>query len=451
VLPFQDLSSNHQSGYLADGLTDEITNDLANLNNLRVIARTTAFEFKGKGVDIRDLGRQLNVEAALEGSLVREGDRVRIRAQLNRTSDGYHLWSHAYDIDSHDLIGVQQQIAQSIADDMNLGRGQSAEAARPRRFTTDPEAHDLYLRGMEALNNGSPDALQHAAAFFQSAIDKDHGFAMAWLGLARTHDLMQSGAVPGITYEQIGSEARRALDLDPSLAEAHEELAIIAWERDYDWPSAEREFRLAVAGNGSVSARSHAVYGYHLAERGRFAESHQQLRTAQELSPLEVLPLVNEGWVYFFERRYDQAERLYKRILELHPDSAVGLDGLAYLKTMLGDCKAGGEYAAKLNMLWPNAFRVQSVQWNLLVCRGDLAKARKILDGSIPKIPPFYAGASYAVLGDKEQALKYLNEAVAERDNLVTTMGVTPYLDHLRDDPRFLALERRIGLEPDAH
>jgi Tfp pilus assembly protein PilF len=269
--------------------------------------------------------------------------------------------------------------------------------------------------------------------------------------MARAHDLMQSGAVPGVSYDLIGSEARRALDLDPSLAEAHETVAIVAWERDYDWPSAEREFRLAVAGNGSASTRSHAVYAYHLAERGRFAESHQHLRTTQELSPLEVLPLINEGWVYFFERRFDQAERVYKRILELHPDSAVALDGLAYLKTALGNCKAGGDYVEKLNRLWPNAFRVQSAQWNLVVCQGDLQKARRQLDQSAPKIPAFYAGASYAVLGDKDRAIEYLDRAVTEHDSLVTSMGVSPYLDHLRSDPRFTALERRIGLEPDAH
>lgn len=448
VLPFQDLSSNHQSEYLADGLTDEITNDLANLNDLRVIARTTAFEFKGKGVDVRQIGRQLNVEAALEGSLVREGNRVRIRAQLNRTSDGYHLWSHAYDIDSHDLIGVQQQIAQSIADDMNLGRAQAPGGVRPRAFTSDPEAHDLYLRGMEALNSGSTGSLEKAAGSFQSAIDKDHSFAMAWLGLARAHDLMQSSVVPGISYEQVGTEARHALDLDPTLAEAHETLAIIAWERDYDWPSAEREFRLAVANNGSASARSHAVYAYHLAERSRFPESHQHLRTAQELSPLEVLPFINEGWVYFFERRYDQAERVFKRILEMHPDNPWPLYGLAYMKSMLGDCQAGGEYARKLDQLAPNDFRTQSVHWNLLVCQGDVAKARKLLDAVAPKISPFHAGASYAVLGDKERALEYLDRAVTEHDNLVTSMGVTPYLDSLRSDPRFAALERRVGLDP---
>jgi TolB-like protein/Flp pilus assembly protein TadD len=450
VLPFQDLSSNHQSEYLADGLTDEVTNDLANLQDLRVIARTTAFEYKGKGVDVRQIGRQLNVDAALEGSLVREGNRVRIRAQLNRTSDGTHLWSHAYDIDAHDLIGVQEQIAQSIADDMNLGRGRGAVEARTHRFTADPEAHDLYLRGMEALNAGDVDSLRRAAAFFQSAIDKDRNFAMAWLGLARTHDLMQSAVVPGITYELIGTEARRALDLDPNLAEAHETLAIIAWERDYDWPTAEREFRLAIADNGSASARSHAVYGYHLADRGRFAESHQHLRTAQELSPLEVIPLVNEGWVYFFEHLYPQAERAYKRVLELHPDNAPALEGLAYLKTRLGDCRAGGEYADKLNSVSPNAFRSQSVQWNLLVCRGEVAKARSLLDAAAPKMAPFYAGASYSVLGEKELALKYLDRSVAEHDNLATTMGVSPYLDNLRSDPRFIAIERRAGLDPHA-
>jgi serine/threonine-protein kinase len=362
------------------------------------------------------------------------------------------LWSHAYDIDSHDLIGVQQKIAQSIADDMYLGRGQSAaDGGRARRFTSDPAAHDLYLRGMEALNASGAESFGKAAGFFQAAVDKDPNFAMAWLGLARAHDSMASELAPGVSYEQVGAEARRALDLDPSLAEAHETLAIIAWERDHDWASAEREFRLAVAGNGSASARSHAVYAFHLAERGRFAESHVNLRTAQDLSPLEVLPYINEAWVFFYEHRYDQAERVFKRILEIHPDDAMALEGLGHMKTMLGDCQAGGEYAAKLSQLWPKSALTQSVLWNLMVCQGDVVRARKLLDNAAPKISPFYAAASYAVLGDKEQAIAYLEQAVTKRDILATSMGVNPYLDRLHSDPRFTALERRVGLNPDAH
>jgi Tfp pilus assembly protein PilF len=159
----------------------------------------------------------------------------------------------------------------------------------------DPQAHDLYLRGMQALNASSAESFRQAAGFFQSAIDKDPSFAMAWLGLARAHDSMSSEVAPLVSYQQVGAEARHALDLDPQLAEAHETLAIIAWERDHDWPLAEREFRLATAGNGSASAHSHAKYAFHLAERGRFAESHQHLQIAQGLSPLEVLPFINEA------------------------------------------------------------------------------------------------------------------------------------------------------------
>jgi tetratricopeptide (TPR) repeat protein len=186
----------------------------------------------------------------------------------------------------------------------------------------------------------------------------------------------------------------------------------------------------------------------HLSERGRFAESHQHLQIAQGLSPLEVLPLINEAWVFFYEHRFADADRAFHRVLESHPDNAMALEGLGHLQTMLGNCAAGGEYAAKLTRLWPGSFLTQSVLWNLSVCQGDVVQARKLLDQAAPKIPPFYAAASYAVLGDKELARAYLDKAVSERDILATSMKVNPYLDLLHSDPRFAELERRAGLDP---
>lgn len=449
VLPFQDYSANHQAEYLADGLTDEITNDLANVSGLHVIARTSAFEFKGKDIDIRQIGRLLNVEAALEGSLVRQGDRVHIRAQLNRTSDGYHLWSHAYDIDSRDLIGIQEQIAESISGDLNLSGGpQAPPHGRPPGFTTNPEAHDLYLRGMAAFNAGSGESFHQAADLFQAAIDKDQKFAMAWLGLARAHDLMESEVVPGVSYQQREAEAKRALELDPGLAAAHGVLAEIAWVHDHDWPRAEQEFLLATKSNGSFSAHSHAVYGVHLAERRRFAESHQQLRTAEELSPIEPLPFVDEAWAFFYERRYDQAERTFRAVIEAHPNNAAASEGLGLMKTMLGDCPAGAVYADKLKKLAPDSFFTRTVLWNLMVCEGRLEPARRLLNQNASKMPAFYAACSYAVLGDKETAFTYLDRAVTRSDKLSVSMDVNPYLDSLHGDPRFAALERRVGLAP---
>jgi serine/threonine-protein kinase len=454
VLPFQDDSPDRRSGYLADGLTDELTNSLANLGGLQVISRTSAFEYKGRNVDIREVGRQLNVQTALEGSVVREGARIRIRAQLTRTSDGYDLWSRAYDIDSPDLIGVQRQIAQSIADDLKLKQSTlnrlqaGAQRGGLQGFTNDPQANELYMRAMEALNTDSAEAVKNAAGLFRAALDRDRNFAMAWLGLARAHDAMQSAGARDVPFEEIESEARHALDLDPGLAGAHETLAIVAWERDHDWPETEREFRLAIADGGGGSSRSNAIYGFHLAERGRFAESHERLRVAQELSPLESLPLLNEAWVYLFERKYDQSEAEFLRIIATHPDNTMALTGLGWLQTLRGNCDGAAATAGKIAGISPDAFLTKSVIWNVAVCRGQVQEALRQLDSAAPTFPAMQTAMGYARLGEREKALAYLDKAVTVRDIAAPMMGVLPSFDALHGDPRFVAIERRAGLDP---
>jgi TolB-like protein len=445
VLPFEDLSADHQSGYLADGLTDEVTNDLANLNGLRVIARTSAFQYKGKGIDVRQIGRELNVASVLEGSVVREGDRVRIRAQFNRTQDGSHIWSHVYDTRFRDLISVQQDIARNIADDLQSSRTKNTPMIPPGS-TTDPEAHDLYLRGLAAANIGTAKGIGETISFMQAAIAKDPHYAQPWfiLGVAGQTIGYFKGWPPGLA-DQVRSDFEHALQLDPQMAQAHAHLAYLDWEYGFDWDRAEREFRLALQeGN---RAECHKLYAMSLAERGRFVESHEHMRIAEDLAPLDSDLLFYEGAVLAWEHRFPDAELKYQAMLQRNPNATIALAPLAYLKTWENDCAGAAQYLDRLAKLSPNDYRTGSVRFAVAVCKGDKAEAQKIRAGR-GEGPAIEMAQGYAYSGDKETALKYLELAVERHDFGATTMKQAPYLDSLHGDPRFIALERRVGLDP---
>ena len=447
VLPFEDLSADHQSGYLADGLTDELTNDLANLNGLRVIARTSAFQYKGRGVDVRQIGRELNVGAVLEGSLVRDGDQIRIRAQLNRVQDGSHIWSHVYNTQFRDLISVQRDIARSIADDLQLSRSKETPQMIPEGATTDPKAHDLYLRGLEAGNMGTTDAFQKAAVLLEEAGQKDPKYAAPWLELARIHEAMGFllGWPPGMA-DRVRADLNHALQLDPRMGPAHARLAYLEWEHDYDWESAEREFQLALQ-NGN-HAEVHKLYALSLADRGRFAESHQHLRMAEELGPLDVSTAFAEGRVLAWERKLPEAEQKFQVTLRDSPNATTTLAALAYVKTWQNDCAHAAEYLARMEKFAPHDYRTGSVQFVVLACKGDKAGALEAMDQTKETAHALDTAQGYAYLGDKEKALEYLEKAIDGHDFGATGIKQTPYLDSLHGDPRFIALERRVGLEP---
>jgi serine/threonine-protein kinase len=446
VLPFQDFSSDHQSGYLADGLTDEITGDLANLKGLRVIARTSAFEFKGKGIDIRQIGRQLNVDASLEGSIDREGDRIRIRAQLNRNSDGSHLWSHVYDVEFHDLIAAQRDIARSIADDLQLSRSPKAESGNgASRYTPTPEAHEAYLRGLEAFNIGSLESLRRAIDLFQNAVAADPRFAQAWAQLAGAHwnaDLWGDQT----PIDEVRSEVHRALDLDSGMASAHALLGYISWKHDYDWRRAEAEMRLALQyGPGSSSV--HNLYGASLLDRGRFAESHSELREAQALSPLETTLYTNEALAYLAEGRLAEAEEIYRRVLAIRPDSAGALAGIANVRVFAKDCDGAGAYSERLARISGGSRFSRNLDFAIQICRGNLSGARQWLEKAPDSSRKLDLAAGYLAIGDTDRALELLRVSASRREVGFTAIRFSPYLTPLRSDPRFIALEREYGLE----
>jgi TolB-like protein/Tfp pilus assembly protein PilF len=445
VLPFQDDSSDHQSGYLANGLTDEITNDLTNFNGLRVIGRTTAVEFSKKGIDIRDIGRQFNVDASLEGSLDREGDRLRIRAQLSRNSDGYQLWSRGYDVQFRDLIEVQKNIARLIADDLQLSSSVGA-AARPARHDPNPEAHELYLRGTEAWNAATADSFRKGAEFFQAAVEQDPRFAQAWLSLANAHwNIGVYGGWKGISAAQVESEAQHALDLDPGLASAHATLGQIVWRHELDWTRAEAEFRTALK-YGAGSYNVHNLYAGCLAERGEFEECHRQFRIAQELSPLQDALFTNEAAIYIAEGKSAEAERELRRVLTRKPGFGVALADLAIIRFLAKDCGGGADYVTQMAKSSPGVRIASILNWSLLICRGKSAEARQMIDSSAPLLSRIDLAAAHASLGDGNQALDLLEESLKQGDIGITAIHIRTEFIPLRSNPRFMALEKRIGL-----
>lgn len=449
VLPFENYSANGADQYLPDGLTEEITNDLAEWRDLRVVARTSAFAFKGKNEDVRKIGQELNVDAVLEGSFTKQGDRVRITAQLNRTSDGYHLWSHAYEVQSSDLMSVQDDVAGAISTTIRQIRGGTPPALHIA--TENPEAHDLYLQGIYQLNLRTPASIKQAISLFQSAADLDPKFARAYLGIATA----EIGAV-SITVEspaEGGSKAlaaaRKAIDLDPNLGEAHGILGSSLMLMNWDWNDADAEYRRAL--ELGAGADTQARYAWGLAARGRFAESHEHFRIARELDPLSIIPLFDEFFTYNFEHDFAGADRDLQALEQLNPNFIGGhaLRELNYVEQHR--CDDAAPELAWVMQKYPSSSLAKFMSVLLAVCRGDRAAAlRGMNEMAHWKGPdfasPYQLAIGYAMLHDKDNAIAQLQVSMDRHEGQVMYLKYDPAFDEIRSDPRYVAIEKRVGL-----
>ncbi len=449
VLPFENYSPNHQDEYIADGMTEELTNDLAQWRDLRVVARTSAFAFKGKGEDVRTIGRQLDVDAVLEGSFTREGDQVRITAQLNRTVDGYHLWSHSYETQSSDLLAVQEDVANSITEAIRQIRGGSGGTPPPtiRAATTDPKAHDLYLQGEYQLNLSSPASTKKAVELFRAAIAQDPSFARAWLGIGNA-ELNLVAFTAETTNEgmpRVREAAQKAIDLDPNLGEAWGMLGFFTYSWDWNWDRAEEQYRRALqlgAGTGT-----HENYGWSLATRGRFAEAHQQLRLAAEQDPLSVAPPFDEFFTYDFERNVAGQKQMLQQMMRLQ----AGFVGARALNVVLSveehDCGAARTEADWLSRNYSAVPATQSMLAFAAACAGDRPEAlRRIRQMTALEAPAYQLAIVYALLHDKDNALLQLSKSVDAHEEQILYLKYDPFFDEIRSDPRYVALEKRVGL-----
>ena len=450
VLPFMNLSADPGDEYFSDGLTEEITNALAHIQGLRVIARTSAFQFKGKALDIRAIGRQLHVEAVLEGSVRREGNRLRVTAQLNDAEGGFHLWSQTYDREQGDTFKIQEDISRQIAGKVRPN-GSAPPAIADR---TNLEAYNLYLKGRYEWNKGGVARVKTAIEYLQKAVSADPGFALAWASLADCYVTSSDGMTPPReALAQARVAAQKALALDPNLGEAFVPLARVKYQYDWDAAGAEGDFRRALQLNPGYAV-AHLKFALYLGAMGRFDEAFQELRRAQELDPVSVGVQATLERVYRWSRQYDKALDQSRAVFSMDSNLSYPHQyaGLAYMFQSKFP-EAVHEFQTTLKLEGPKhpwALAYLGYTYALWGKRAEAEGIAKELTGLSQHgyIPAGALAELYTGLGDKDRAFQWLEKALEERDTDVMMLKVDPLFDPLRSDPRFPAFLRRVNLAP---
>jgi TolB-like protein/DNA-binding winged helix-turn-helix (wHTH) protein/Tfp pilus assembly protein PilF len=456
VLPFENLTGDAAQDYFSDGLTEEMITQLGNLDSdhLGVIARTSVMHYKNNQEPLDQIGRELQIQYVLEGSVRRESDRVRITAQLIQIKDQTRVWSREYDRELVNLLSLQEEIAREVTDEIHRTLGGHAKTEpTPQNFSAPKsyEAYDLYLKGQYFFNQRSVAGFKQAIDFFQQATRKDPGYARAYAGLADCYaliggysELSQTDSMP-----KARAAARRALELDGNLAEAHTALALIVQNYDWDWQTAEKEFRRAIELNPNY-ATAHHWYAEHLTWLGRFDEALRESERARQLDPLSLIIAADNGATLYYSRQYDRAIAQFRTVREMDPNfPRTGLIRSAY--------EQKGLFINALEEIekWRHAYGDQPWTWSELAYvygrSGQQARAEHALQKLLQwdQRRPVDPGAvvwAYIGTGNKDQAFAYLEKAYLQHSNILATLKVEPAFDPLRSDPRYQDLLRRVGL-----
>jgi TolB-like protein/Flp pilus assembly protein TadD len=455
VLPFVNLSSDKENEYFSDGLTDDLIDALTKIRGLRVVARGSAFQFKGKNPDIRAVGRQLNVAAVLEGSVQRSGDRLRITAQLSSVADGYHVWSETYDRRLADVFAVQDEISRAIVGALELRVAGNPGGRLVQSWTQDPEAYTLYLQGRFHLNKWRPEGARKGIEYFAQAIAKDPGYAPAYTGMADCYTWL--GVFGWSAARQAMPQARQAanhaLRLDETLAAAHVSLGYVKALYDWDWRGAEREFKRALELSPG-DADAHFAYSVtYLTPLGRLDEALAEIQRALALDPLSPYKITGAGMIYSDRREYDRAVEQYRKAIELEPSFYHAYDQMLGVETVRGRPSAVDGVMQAMRNAFPSVDDT-SVRARRAAQQGDQAGARAMVEDWIQKCvrtdrpgKSCYAAQIYASIGEKDRAFAWLDKAYDERNPMLAYAKVMPYYDNLRADPRFAGLLQRLGLE----
>ncbi|MBI3476959.1 MAG: winged helix-turn-helix domain-containing protein [Acidobacteria bacterium] len=450
VLPLVNLSADPAQEYFSDGLTDELITELAKIGNLRVISRTSVATYKHSDKKSPEIGTELHVDSIVEGTVERVQDRVRIRVQLIRTSTDEHLWAESYDRESKDVLQLESEVAHEIADRIGVV---TSEQPRPpgREHTVSAEAHENYLRGRFYWNKRTEDGFRRAISYFEKAIGDDPNYAQAYAGLADCYVLLgyYSALSPTEAYPKAKVAARRALELDPSLGEAHTSLAGALQDYDWNWPEVEREHKLAVELSPGY-ATAHQWYGNYLDMMGRFQEAQVQIRRARDLDPLSLVINCNLAWSYFLARD-DRALEEFMKMKEMDPNFYwihLGLGRVYVQKKMYKSAILSLERAAELS---GNNEMVLSELGHAYGMAGRRHDAQRILanlqkESQQRYVSAYDVGLVYVGLGQTAKALKWFEKAYRDRCRNLQFIGVEPRLDPLRTNVRFQSLTNRLNL-----
>jgi TolB-like protein/DNA-binding winged helix-turn-helix (wHTH) protein/Tfp pilus assembly protein PilF len=456
VLPFESLTGDAAQDYFSDGMTEEMITELGGLNpeHLGVIARTSVMFYKHNPKPLDQVGRELGVQYVLEGSVRRSADQVRVTSQLIRVQDQTHLWARQYDRELKNLLTVQSEIAHETADEIRIALGDHKPIGPPSQVSLSPqtyEAYDLYLKGQYFWNKRTVEGFEKAIEYFQQALLKDPNYARAYAGLADSYALLCGyKMVPQAEFmAKARAAAVRAIQIDGSLPEAHAALALIVQNYDWDWLTADKEFRRAIELNPNY-ATGHQWYAEHLSWLGRFDDALLESERARQLDPLSLIIATDHGVILFYKRQYDRAIQQFRAVLEMDPSFPhAGLIRQAYVqKGMFAEVLAEIETSRRLYRDGPWFWSEEAYVYGRLGqhAQARLAMAKLEAWNRLQRLDPSVFVRAHLGAGDNDQAFADLEEAYAEHSNLMTTLLVDPIFDPLRGDPRFQDLLRRVGL-----
>ncbi len=442
VLPFENLSGDPSQDYFADGMTDELTTDIAQLGFLRVTSRTSVMQYKGQDKPIAEIRQKLDVDAVVEGSVARSGNTVRINAQLVETSDDRHIWAQSFERNAQDIVALQDDVARAVAQTIQTvlqpGEQSRLENARPVSI----QAYEAYLRGLSMQKQRTQDSLTKSVDFFTQATELDPTFAPAYAGLANSYDLLSDYSI--VPDREAGPKAKaaaqRALSLDNSLASAHAALAFALWHYDWDWKTSDVEFQRALSLNPN-DAHAHHWYGLFLAAKRDFAGASQQLQVARELDPLSLIIQTNVGWVHYYQHDFAKSEADFLNVLEQDSNftSASTKLWLAYacdgkrmeaIQELEDDLRSRGDNAQIASI--ENADRTTGFNAAVQSLIDSLSK------GATPgTVNPYHLAMLNALIGKKQEALAQLRNADADRSEWMVYISTEPAFDSIRSDPEF--------------
>ncbi len=452
VLPFQNMSGDEEQEYFSDGLTEELINALANIGDLRVVARTSVFAFKGKQMDVRDIGQELNVAAVLEGSVRKSGDQLRITAQLVDVADGYHIWSDRWDRTPDDVFAIQDEIALAIAEKLKIDLQGEERNRVVKDATENQKAMDFFRQARFYANQQTAEGFARTIELFKQAIAEDPGFALAYAALADTYSVAPaSGTMPTPVANALAKEnALRAVELDDQLEEAQAALGSIK-VAEYAWEEALGHFRKAIDINPNYS-RAYQLYGYNLMCLGRMEEAKEALRTAIDLDPYALHTRRNLGRVFYFAGDYDRATEILNKVLNINPNFSFTHMSLALVYLELGEDGKALEAIEREKAVQKTWVPMLECLTGIILQRmGKSGESRRIFDELTSRsletyVSRYWMAALSFSIGEIDQGFTWLEKAFRDQGFWIRELNVDPLFAGARDDPRFQPLITKLGL-----
>jgi len=453
VLPFTNLSGDPNQEYFADGMTDALITDLAQIGSLRVISRSSAMRYKGVRKPLSEIAKELNVDAVVEGSVARSGNRVRIDAQLIQAPTDRHLWARSYERDLSDVLVLQGDLARAIAAEIQAKMTSQEQQRLANARSINPAAQEDYLKGLYYWGR-RPLGLQKGIEFFQQALEKEPTYALPYAGLALSYATMgswENGILPPReAMPKAKAAGQRALELDDTLSQAHAALAYVQLHYDWDWAAAEKEFQRAIELNRNDPI-AHHWYSHYLTAAGRNEESLAESKRAQELDPLDPVISIHLAWLYYYGHHYDKVIEQSQMVLEANPQSFWPHFDLGWAYEKKGMFERAIAEFQKTRTLSPASTFATAGLGHAYGMAGNRAEAVQILRELIEQskkgyVPAFDVAVVYEGIGDDEHAFEWLEKAYAERSSWLVYLKQDPRFDSLHSNPHFQDLLRRVGV-----